>query len=134
MGEQKIQNYGEAFVTAVNSFVADNPNPSGSTTGERPQTVLSDEEAVEIGSTRKKKLPFYIEPQKLDEVELTDKCRLTELTNKINELCPADKEHKKACSLVYKRASYCRGISGGSYRRREQDKACHRKGTKRRNR
>ena len=52
MGEQKIQNYGEAFVTAVNSFVADNPNPSGSTADERPQTVLSDEEAVEIGSTR----------------------------------------------------------------------------------
>ena len=101
MGEQKIQNYGEAFVTAVNSFVADNPNPSGSTTGERPQTVLSDEEAVETGSTRKKKLPFYIEPQKLDDVELTDKCRLTELTNKINELCPADKEHKKlAASFI----------------------------------
>ena len=59
MGEQKIQNYGEAFVTAVNSFVADNPNPSGSTSGERPQTVLSDEEAAETGSTRKKKLPFY---------------------------------------------------------------------------
>ena len=101
MGEQKIQNYGEAFVTAVNSFVADNPNPSGSTTGERPQTVLSDEEAAENGSTRKKKLPFYIEPQRLDEVELTDKCRLTELTNKINELCPADKEHKKlAASFI----------------------------------
>lgn len=101
MGEQKIQNYGEAFVTAVNSFVADNPNPSGSTTGERPQTALSDEEAAETGSTRKKKLPFYIEPQKLDEVELTDKCRLTELTNKINELCPADKEHKKlAASFI----------------------------------
>lgn len=101
MGEQKIQNYGEAFVTAVNSFVADNPNPSGSTTGERLQTVLSDEEAAENGSTRKKKLPFYIEPQRLDEVELTDKCRLTELTNKINELCPADKEHKKlAASFI----------------------------------
>ena len=101
MGEQKIQNYGEAFVTAVNSFVADNPNPSGSTTGERPHTVLSDEEAAETGSTRKKKLPFYIEPQRLDEVELTDKCRLTELTNKINELCPADKEHKKlAASFI----------------------------------
>lgn len=101
MGEQKIQNYGEAFVTAVNSFVADNPNPSGSTTGERQQTVLSDEEAAETGSTRKKKLPFYIEPQRLDEVELTDKCRLTELTNKINELCPADKEHKKlAASFI----------------------------------
>lgn len=101
MGEQKIQNYGEAFVTAVNSFVADNPNPSGSTTGERPQTVLSDEEADETGSTRKKKIPFYIEPQRLDEVELTDKCRLTELTNKINELCPADKEHKKlAASFI----------------------------------
>lgn len=101
MGEQKIQNYGEAFVTAVNSFVADNPNSSGSTTGERPQTVLSDEEAAETGSTRKKKLPFYIEPQRLDEVELTDKCRLTELTNKINELCPADKEHKKlAASFI----------------------------------
>lgn len=101
MGEQKIQNYGEAFVTAVNSFVADSPNPSGSTTGERPQTVLSDEEAAETGSTRKKKLPFYIEPQRLDDVELTDKCRLTELTNKINELCPADKEHKKlAASFI----------------------------------
>lgn len=101
MGEQKIQNYGEAFVTAVNSFVADSPNPSGSTTGERLQTVLSDEEAAETGSTRKKKLPFYIEPQKLDDVELTDKCRLTELTNKINELCPADKEHKKlAASFI----------------------------------
>ena len=101
MGEQKIQNYGEAFVTAVNSFVADNPNPSGSTADERPQTVLSDEEAAETGSTRKKKLPFYIAPQRLDEVELTDKCRLTELTNKINELCPADKEHKKlAASFI----------------------------------
>ena len=101
MGEQKIQNYGEAFVTAVNSFVADNPNPSGSTTGERPQTVLSDEEAAETGSTRKKKIPFYIGTQRLDEVELTDKCRLTELTNKINELCPADKEHKKlAASFI----------------------------------
>lgn len=101
MGEQKIQNYGEAFVTAVNSFVADNQNLSGSTSGERPQTVLSDEEAAETGSTRKKKLPFYIEPQKLDEVELTDKCRLTELTNKINELCPADREHKKlAASFI----------------------------------
>ena len=101
MGEQKIQNYGEAFVTAVNSFVADNPNPSGSTSGERPQTVLSDEEAAETGSTRKKKLPFYIEPQRLDEVELTDKCRLTELTNKINELCTADKAHKKlAASFI----------------------------------
>ena len=101
MGEQKIQNYGEAFVTAVNSFVADNPNPSGSTADERPQTVLNDEEAAETGSTRKKKLPFYIEPQRLDEVELTDKCRLTELTNKINELCPADKEHKKlAASFI----------------------------------
>jgi ATP-dependent DNA helicase RecQ len=52
MGEQKIQNYGEAFVTAVNSFVADNPNPSGSTTGERPQTVLSDEAAREKRSFR----------------------------------------------------------------------------------
>lgn len=58
MGEQKIQNYGEAFVMAVNSFVADNPNPSGSTTGERPQTVLSDEEAAETGSTRKKSFRF----------------------------------------------------------------------------
>lgn len=101
MGEQKIQNYGEAFVTAVNSFVAENQNPSGNTSGERPQTVLSDAEAAETGSTRKKKLPFYIEPQRLDEVELTDKCRLTELTNKINELCPADKEHKKlAASFI----------------------------------
>ena len=117
MGEQKIQNYGEAFVTAVNSFVAENPNPSGSTTGERPQTVLSNEEAAETGSTRKKKLPFYIEPQRLDEVELTDKCRLTELTNKINELCPADKEHKKlAASFINElliAEGYLEEVTGG---------------------
>ena len=117
MGEQKIQNYGEAFVTAVNAFVAENPNPSGSTTGERPQTVLSDEEAVETGSTRKKKLPFYIEPQKLDDVELTDKCMLTELTNKINELCPADKEHKKlAASFINElliAEGYLEEVTGG---------------------
>lgn len=117
MGEQKIQNYGEAFVTAVNSFVADSPNPSGSTTGERPQTVLSDEEAAETGSTRKKKLPFYIEPQKLDDVELTDKCMLTELTNKINELCPADKEHKKlAASFINElliAEGYLEEVTGG---------------------
>lgn len=117
MGEQKIQNYGEAFVMAVNAFVAENPNPSGSTTGERPQTVLSDEEAVETGSTRKKKLPFYIEPQKLDDVELTDKCMLTELTNKINELCPADKEHKKlAASFINElliAEGYLEEVTGG---------------------
>lgn len=58
MGEQKIQNYGEAFVTAVNSFVADNPNPSGSTTGERPQTVLSDEEAAETAAREKRSFRF----------------------------------------------------------------------------
>ena len=117
MGEQKIQNYGEAFVTAVNAFVAENPNPSGSTSGERPQTVLSDEEAAETGSTRKKKLPFYIEPQKLDDVELTDKCMLTELTNKINELCPADKEHKKlAASFINElliAEGYLEEVTGG---------------------
>lgn len=117
MGEQKIQNYGEAFVTAVNAFVAENPNPLGSTADERPQTVLSDEEAVETGSTRKKKLPFYIEPQKLDDVELTDKCRLTELTNKINELCPADKEHKKlAASFINElliAEGYLEEVTGG---------------------
>ena len=117
MGEQKIQNYVEAFVTAVNAFVAENPNHSGSTADERLQTVLSDAEAVETGSTRKKKLPFYIEPQKLDEVELTDKCRLTELTNKINELCPADKEHKKlAASFINElliAEGYLEEVTGG---------------------
>lgn len=117
MGEQKIQNYGEAFVTAVNAFVAENPNHSGSTADERLQTVLSDEEAVETGSTRKKKLPFYIEPQRLDEVELTDKCMLTELTNKINELCPADKEHKKlAASFINElliAEGYLEEVTGG---------------------
>lgn len=117
MGEQKIQNYGEAFVTAVNAFVAENPNHSGSTADERLQTVLSDAEAVETGSTRKKKLPFYIEPHKLDDVELTDKCRLTELTNKINELCPADKEHKKlAASFINElliAEGYLEAVTGG---------------------
>lgn len=41
----------------------------------------------------KKKLPFYIAPGKLDEVELTDACMISELTNRINELC--DEEGQK---------------------------------------
>lgn len=55
---RRYKNYGEAFVTAVNSFVADNPNPSGSTTGERPQTVLSDEEAAETAAREKRSFRF----------------------------------------------------------------------------
>ena len=48
---------------------------------------------VAASPARKKKLPFYIAPGKLDEVELTDTCMISELTNRINELC--DEEGQK---------------------------------------
>lgn len=49
---------------------------------------------------RKKKLPFYIAPEKLDEVELTDTCMLSELTNRINALCEENDRKKLTASFI----------------------------------
>lgn len=49
---------------------------------------------------RKKKLPFYIAPEKLDEVELTDTCMLSELTNRINALCGETDRKKLTASFI----------------------------------
>ena len=49
---------------------------------------------------RKKKLPFYIVPEKLDEVELTDTCMLSELTNRINALCEEPDRKKLTAAFV----------------------------------
>lgn len=51
-------------------------------------------------SGKKKKLPFYIAPEKLDEVELTDTCMLSELTNRINALCEENDRKKLTASFI----------------------------------
>ena len=51
---------------------------------------------VEIVSSPggKKETPFYIAPEKLDQVTLSDACMVSELTDRINALCE-EKDRKK---------------------------------------
>ena len=57
---------------------------------------------VAASPARKKKLPFYIAPGKLDEVELTDTCMISELTNRINELCnEEDQKNRKKLTAAF---------------------------------
>ena len=86
----KVKNYGikKAFYDKynVNEVLQENkltPEQIEETTGI----------TVAASPAREKKLPFYIAPGKLDEVELTDTCMISELTNRINELC--DEEGQK---------------------------------------
>ena len=87
MGEQKIKSYGDVFINVIKEFVAEK-EMSGSETN----TVT---ETASTVSSRKKKLPFYIEPEKLDIVELKDKCMISELTDSINAICEENKERRK---------------------------------------
>lgn len=87
MGEQKIKSYGDVFINVIKEFVAEK-EMSGSETN----TVT---ETAPTVSSRKKKLPFYIEPEKLDIVELKDKCMISELTDSINAICEENKERRK---------------------------------------
>ncbi len=87
MGEQKIKSYGDVFINVIKEFVTEK-EMSGSETN----TVT---ETAPTVSSRKKKLPFYIEPEKLDIVELKDKCMISELTDSINAICEGNKERRK---------------------------------------
>ena len=49
---------------------------------------------------RKKKQPFYIAPENLDEVELPDRCTVSEFTKQINELCEETNRKKLTAKFV----------------------------------
>ena len=89
MGEQKIKSYGDVFIEEINKFIAEKSISQAIKVED-----LTTEDVSPV-SKSKKKQPFYIEPGKLDLVELKDKCMISELTDSINALCPENKERKK---------------------------------------
>ena len=88
MGVQKIESYGAQFMQVITAFLREH--------GEEITTAETTTEAP----ARKKKLPFYIAPEKLDEVELTDTCMLSDLTNRINALSEKTDRKKLTASFV----------------------------------
>ena len=91
MGAQKIASYGESFAEIIRMFLQ--THESGNmTTGKTEGAAVV--EIVSKPSARKKKQPFYIAPEKLDQVTLSDACMVSELTDRINALCE-EKDRKK---------------------------------------
>ena len=110
MGVQKIQSYGEHFTKIIIDFLEEQ-SAAGGADAETLQltTELTPEQieettgiTVAASPAREKKLPFYIAPGKLDEVELTDTCMISELTNRINELCDEeDQKNRKKLTAAF---------------------------------
>ena len=90
MGAQKIESYGARFTQVITAFLNEHGGDTATAEAFSGMTV----DTTTAAPARKKKLPFYIAPEKLDEVELTDTCMLSELTNRINALC-GEKDRKK---------------------------------------
>ena len=91
MGAQKIASYGESFAEIIRMFLQ--THESGNMTAGKTEGAA----VVEIVSkppAGKKKQPFYIAPEKLDQVTLSDACMVSELTDRINALCE-EKDRKK---------------------------------------
>ena len=106
----RIQSYGEHFTKIIVAFLEE----QGVTGGADAETLRLTTELIpeQIGETtgmtvattpaRKKKLPFYVAPEKLDEVELTDTCMISEFTNRINELCDEeDQKNRKKLTAAF---------------------------------
>lgn len=89
MGAQKIQSYGAAFAEIIDGFCRQRTDDERLVAG--LQSDVSAPDGAEFVTTIKKSFPvrkrdFYIEPDRLDEVELTDLCKVSDLANSINEL------------------------------------------------
>ena len=96
MGAQKIESYGARFTQVITAFVNEHGGETAITEALSGMTV----DTTTAVPARKKKLPFYIVPEKLDEVELTDTCMLSELTNRINALCEEKDRKKLTASFI----------------------------------
>ena len=91
MGAQKTASYGESFAEIIRMFLQ--THESGNMTAGKTEGAA----VVEIVSkppAGKKKQPFYIAPEKLDQVTFSDTCMVSELTDRINALCE-EKDCKK---------------------------------------
>ena len=91
MGAQKVESYGARFTQIITAFLNEHAEET---------TTVQAFSGMTAAPTRKKKLPFYIAPEKLDEVELTDTCMLSELTNRINALCEEPDRKKLTAAFV----------------------------------
>lgn len=96
MGAQKIESYGAHFTQVITAFLNEHGGETATAEAFSGMTV----DTMTAAPTRKKKLPFYIAPEKLDEVELTDTCMLSELTNRINALCEEPDRKKLTAAFV----------------------------------
>ena len=94
MGAQKIQSYGVYFTKIISDFMEEQGITKEMTTEMGTESVQMTVETTTAAPARKRKQPFYIAPEKLAEVELTDTCMISDLTNRINALCE-DKDRKK---------------------------------------
>ena len=89
MGAQKIQSYGAAFAEIIDGFCRQHTDDEMLVAG--LQSDVSAPDGSESVTTIKKSSPvrkkdFYVEPDRLDEVELTDICKVSDLANSINAL------------------------------------------------
>lgn len=91
MGAQKIASYGENFTEIIRKFLQTHETEN-MTTGKTEGVATV--ETVAKAPARKKKQPFYIAPEKLDQVTFSDSCMISELTDQINALC-GEKDRKK---------------------------------------
>ena len=96
MGAKKIESYGARFTQVITAFLNEHGGETAITETLSGMTV----DTTTAVAARKKKLPFYIVPEKLDEVELTDTCMLSELTNRINALCEEPDRKKLTAAFV----------------------------------
>ena len=96
MGAQKIESYGARFTQVITAFLNEHGGDTATAEAFSGMTV----DTTTAAPARKKKLPFYIAPEKLDEVELTDTCMLSELTNRINALCGEKDQKKLTASFI----------------------------------
>lgn len=91
MGAQKIASYGEDFTEIIRKFLQTHEAENMTT---RKTEGVATVETVAKAPARKKKQPFYIAPEKLDQVTFSDSCMISELTDQINALC-GEKDRKK---------------------------------------
>lgn len=90
MGEKKIESYGARFMKEITAFIQQYGK----------QEFAKEKQDMTIA--RKKKLPFYIVPQRLDEVEVTDRRTVSELVEVINALVK-DPDRKKLTAAFVNR-------------------------------
>lgn len=97
MGAQKIASYGENFTEIIRKFLQ-TYEAENMTTGKTEGVATV--ETVSKAPARKKKQPFYIAPEKLDQVTFSDSCMISELTDQINALCGEEDRKKLTAAFV----------------------------------